>query len=271
MKLKFITGVVAGLGLLLGVASQAQADAVYASYNGSQLGFTIRDVNTLNQYIWHDTGISASGIAVDSANNVYLTAANHIRKYDLAGGLLVDMTFPISSINYTNVAVNGNRIFATYNGSQLGFTIRNTSDLNQLKFCQTGVNASGIAVDASGNVYTTSGNHIRKYDSNTCNMLVDMAFPDARINYTSVLAKDGLVYATYTGSQQGVTKRDANTLAQLLWFNTGVNASGISLDASNNIYISAGNHLIKYSNTGSPLTNMTFPISNINYTGITIK
>lgn len=270
MNLKNLIGTLAGLGLMLVSASPLHAETLYAAYNGPQLGFTIRDTGTLDQRAWRDTGIVATGIALDDSGNVYLPAANHLRKYSQDGTLLTDMTFPIASINYTDVAVNGDKLYATYKGSQLGVTVRNTSDLSQIRYFNTGVRASGIAVDPAGNVYITAANHIRKYDP-AGNLLVDMTFPIASINYTAIAFSGGYVYATYTGSQRGVTKRDANTLNQLQYFDTGINAEGISVDAGGNIYVSAGNRLRKYGNGGVLLKNMTFPVSGINYSGVTVK
>ncbi len=270
MNLKKFTGFLAGLSLMLGTASQANADTLYASYNGPQLGFTIRDANTLSQHAWRDTGIVASGIAVDDSSNVYLPAANHLRKYSPDGTLLTDMAFPIASINYTDVAVNGDKLYATYKGSQLGVTVRNTSDLSQIRYFNTGISASGIAVDPSGNIYTTAANHIRKYDP-AGKLLADMTFPIASINYTAIAFSGGHVYASYNGSQRGVTQRDANTLKQVQYFDTGINAEGISVDSGGNIYLSAGNRLRKYSNDGVLQQNMTFPVVGINYSGVAIK
>lgn len=265
-----LSSLIVGLSLSLGLAGQACADAVYASYKGSQQGVTIRDVNTLNQYVSFNTGINASGINVDASNNIYLPSGNQLLKYNLSGNLVTKMVFPVSSINYTDVAVSGNKLYASYTGSQQGVTIRDTNNLAQLKYFNTGINASGIAVDTSNNIYLAAGNRLRKYDSNGT-MLVEMIFPIASINYTSISVVGKKVYASYTGSQQGVTIRDANTLKQFSSFNTGIDATGIAVDSSSNIFLSSGNSLRKYNTTGSLLTKMIFPIKSINYTGITVK
>jgi hypothetical protein len=183
-----ILKIIIGLTFLTGITGHACADAVYASYMGSQQGVTIRDVNTLNQYVFFNTGINASGISVASNNDIYLAAGNHLRRYSLSGALLVDMAFPDPAINYTDVAVGGNKIYASYTGSQLGFTIRDASTLAQLSYCTTGIQANGIAVDSSSNIYLAAGNHLRKYKAN-CTPLVDMAFPIASIIYTGVYVK----------------------------------------------------------------------------------
>lgn len=254
----------------VGVANHACADALYAAYSGSQLGVTIRDVNTLNQYVYLNTGISASGISVDSNNNIYTASANHLRKYDLSGALQVDMTFPDSAINYTDVVVSGNNVYASYTGSQQGFTIRDSQSLNQNSYCSTGINASGIAVDSKGDVYLAAGNNLRKY-SPGCKLIANMTFLDASINYTDITVIGNTVYASYTGSQLGNTTRSANNLSQSAYCSTGISARSIAVDSSNNIYMAAGNHLYKYAANCRRLVDMTFPDSRINYTSVYVK
>ena len=85
------------------------ANNVYASYNGPQVGFTVRDL-TLNQLSFFNTGVNASGIAAGPDDDVYITAGNHIINYKTNGTLIKDMTFPITTINYTGVAVTFNTL-----------------------------------------------------------------------------------------------------------------------------------------------------------------
>ena len=180
--------IIAGVTLSVGIVGLANANTVYSSYTGSQQGFTVRDANTLKQDSFCGTGINANGISVDSSSNVYLAAGNHLVKYSTNCKLLKDMTFPDSTINYTDVAVNGNKVYASYTGSQQGFTIRDANTLDQSSYCGTGINANGISVDSSSNVYLAAGNHLIKYSAN-CKLLKDMAFPDSTINYTGIATK----------------------------------------------------------------------------------
>ena len=98
-----------------------------------------------------------------------------------------------------------------------------------------------------------------------------MTFPIDSINYTAIAFSGSYVYASYNGSQRGVTKRDANTLKQVQYFDTSLDAEGISVDKEGNIYLSAGNQLRKYNNSGVLQKDMTFPVTSINYSGVTIK
>ncbi|MBF0107824.1 MAG: hypothetical protein HQL76_01425 [Magnetococcales bacterium] len=235
---------------------------IYASYNGSQLGVTLRD-SQLNQISCFNTGISASSIAVGQNNDVYLTSGNQIYNFSTQGTLIRVMTFPISSIKYTGIVVRDGKVYAAYMGSQQGVTIRDLA-LNQLSCFNTGVNATGIAAGSSNDIYLAAGNQLCKFNTNG-SAITSITFPG--VVYTDVAVNGPNLYASYMGSQQGVTVRDLN-LAQLSWFNTGFNANGITTGTSNDLYLASANHLYHYNTNGTRLADMTFPISSINYTDV---
>ncbi|MGI0117607.1 hypothetical protein [Zooshikella sp. RANM57] len=168
-----------------------RGDRVYAAYEGSQLGVTVRDLN-LNQLSFFNTGVKANGIAAGPNNDVFVAAGNHIYHYKTNGTLIKDMEFPISTINYTDVTVIGNRVYASYNGSQKGFTIRDMN-LNQLSYTNTGFDINGIAAGPENDLYLASANHIYNYNTNG-SLIKDMTFPDNRINYTGV----SVIFTTLT-------------------------------------------------------------------------
>ena len=239
---------------------------VYASYNGSQLGFTVRDLG-LDQTSFSNLGIDINSIASGENGDVYLASKNHLYHYKADGTLITDMTFPDESINYTSVIVHGNRVYASYSGSQLGVTVRNLS-LKQLSYFETGFVASGIAAGNNEDIYLASENHIYRYGTDG-NLIKDMNFPISTIIYTDVTVLGDNVYASYKGSQQGVTVRDIN-LEQLSSFNTGVNTNSIAAGPNNNVYLASANHIYNYTTTGELLADMNFPDDQINYTGISV-
>lgn len=96
---------------------------VLASYNGSQLGFTIRDFG-LEQESYSNINIDINGIAAGGNDDLYITSANKIYHYKKDGTLLNTMTFPDKGIIYNSVTVTNNRVYATYSGSQVGVTVR---------------------------------------------------------------------------------------------------------------------------------------------------
>jgi hypothetical protein len=261
-------------GLLLLLTGQAYATMpvflgpVFAAYDGSQQGVTVRDL-ALNQSFSFDTGFNISGIAAGPSNNVFLTSGNHIYDYASNGSQLNDMAFPDPGVNYTDVAYNGTGVvFASYDGSQQGVTVRDLN-LNQNSFFSTGFNINGIAAGPNNDVFLASGNHLYDFAANGT-QLNDMTFPDTGINYTDVAYNgSGTIFASYDGSQQGVTVRDLN-LNQSFSFNTGFNISGIAAGRNNDVYLTSGNHIYDYSATGNLITDMTFPDAGINYTDVSV-
>ena len=245
----------------------AQANTtVYATYAGSQLGVTER-TQTLVQTNFFGTGVTASGIGLGVSNDLYISAGNHLINYSTNGALINDMTFPDTAINYTDVSIGGGNVLASYNGSQLGFTVRDYG-LNQLNAVTTGFNINGIAAGDNNHVYLASGNHL--YDYLTDGTLVtNMTFPDAAINYTDIDYGNNLLVASYTGSQQGVTLRNL-ALNQTSYFGVGFNIDSLALGNSNDVFLTSGNSLYNYTLGGVLITSMTFPDAGIIYTGIDV-
>lgn len=239
---------------------------VFASYNGPQIGFTVRDF-ALNQLSFQNIGVNANGIAAGPNDDVFLVSANHIYHYNVNGTLITDMAFPIPTINYTGVVVKGDRVYACYQGSQQGVTVRDLA-LNQLSFFDTGVNASGIAAGPNDDVYITAGNHIINYKTNGT-LIKDMVFPIPTINYTDVTVVCNTVYASYNGSQQGFTVRDLQ-LNQLSFVAIAANIKSIAAGPNNDVYLASANHLLNYSANGALIKDMAFPDPAINYTGVAV-
>ncbi len=64
-----------------------------ASYSGSQKGFTIRDLITLNQYSFVPTPFDIGGIVGGIDNDVYISGANKLYNYTLTGQLKQSFTW----------------------------------------------------------------------------------------------------------------------------------------------------------------------------------
>ncbi|NRR32887.1 PEP-CTERM sorting domain-containing protein [Oxalobacteraceae bacterium] len=255
------------LATLLSCALPAHAaTTVYATYTGSQLGVTER-TESLSQTLSFATGVSASGIALGVSNDLYIAAGNQLINYGTNGTLINTMTFPDPSINYTDVDVGGGHVVASYNGSQQGFTVRDYA-LNQSNAVGTGFNISGIAAGINDHVYLASGNHLYDYLSNGTQVF-NMTFPDAGINYTDIDYGNNMLVASYTGAQQGVTLRDL-ALNQNSSFSVGFNIDSLALGNNNDVFLTSGNHIYNYTLGGVQITDMTFPDSAIQYTGIAV-
>ena len=255
--------------LAIGIAGHAHAGVttVYASYSGSQLGVTERDT-ALVQTGFFGTGTNINGLGTGPAGTLYLAGGNRLFQYTTGGTLLNTMTFPDTAINYTDVDYGNGVVAATYTGSQQGVTIRDTA-LNQNLSFGTGVNASGVALGGNNDVYISAGNELREY-SLAGALLNQMVFPDAGIDYTDIDYLDGMVVASYGGSQFGFTIRNV-ALNQLSFVSTGFSATGIALGGDNDVFLSSGNSLYRYGLNGSLLAQMNFPDQGIRYTGVTVS
>lgn len=71
-----------------------------ATYSGSQKGFTIRDLVTLNQYSFVQTPFDIGGIVGGSDNDVYISGGNKLYNYTLTGQLKQSFTWPQANLVY---------------------------------------------------------------------------------------------------------------------------------------------------------------------------
>lgn len=250
---------------MLSGAAQA-AGPVYAAYSGSQLGVTERDAS-LAQISSFNTGQTSAGIAVTQDDRIFVTSGSTISEFALGGALVNQLDFG-GGIVYGGVSTRGQQLFATYSGSQQGVTLR-TLGLGQTSFFATGLNATDLAVGDTDTLYLTAGNGIYAYDFSG-NLTDQMVFPDAGILYTGIDYASNLLFASFGGSQQGVTIRDL-ALDQLSFFATPFTASGIAVGNNSNLFLTSANSIYEYSFGGALLNTMTFPVTSIAYTAIDVK
>ncbi len=261
-----LSRVAALLCFFLSMTGIAQANNFFAAYNGVQQGVTVRTLK-LQQVSFIQTQHPVNGIAAGPNNDLYMVCKNHIYNYSVNGALIKDMNFPDPLINYTDISVRGDRVYASYNGSQRGFTVRDLA-LNQLAFFPTNFSINGIAAGTNNDVYLASGNKLYRYGINGT-LLKVMTFPDANIVYTDVAVICGKLLATYTGSQHGFTIRDLITLNQYSFVSTPFEIGGIVGGSDNDLYLSSANHLYNYSLTGVQKQTFTWPQTGLDYGDLT--
>ncbi len=270
MKRKFgltkLFTVTALLALFLSVTGIAHANNFFAAYNGVQQGVTKRTLH-LQQVSFIQTPHPVNGIAAGPNNDLYMVSKNHIYNYSISGALIRDMQFPDARINYTDIAVRGDRVYASYTGSQQGFTVRDLA-LNQLAFFPVNFTINGIAAGTNNDLYLASANRLYRYGINGT-LLKVMTFPDAGIIYTDVAVAHGRLLASYSGSQRGVTVRDLVTLNQYLFIPLQFEIGGVVGGADNDCYVSTNNHLYNYSLTGVQKEGFTWPQKDLVYGDLT--
>ena len=270
MKFKFTHAVL--LTVLLSVTcftSISHAGIIYAAYEGSQTGVSVRDSNSFNQIGNFGTNFTIDGIVAGTRDRLYYVSNNSIYRYLNDGTLLQIFTWP-SGINYSDVSFDGESLSSSYYGVQLGVTNRDSNSLVQNVSFATGINGSSITKGLDSDLYLTSGNSIYNF-SNGGSLLNTMTFPNSGINYTDVTVQGGLLVASYGGVANGITIRDADTLTQLSYFNLDFSINGIDSGDNSDIFLAGGNSLYKYGLDSSQLNSFTWGDNSITYTDIAFK
>ena len=182
LKLLFATSV-----SLSAMHMSANAAQIYGVYNGSQNGVTVRDANTLVQTNAFSLSFAVDNIAAGNNDELYLTSANGIYRYDLSGNQLASMLFPVAAIDYqgTSMAIGGDSLYTVYNGSQNGVTIRDANTLAQTNYIDLTFAVDNITAGAGDTFYLTSGNTIYHYDI-LGNQLNSFSFSDPAISYEGI-------------------------------------------------------------------------------------
>ncbi len=247
----------------LGFGLHAQADLIYAVYSGSENGVTVRDAETFSQINYFDPGFLVDGIAAGTHDDMYLTSGNSIYHYSNSGSLLGSFAWPSDSITYTSITVGDGQIFATYEGTQTGITVRDATTLVQATSFETTVN-NGIGSATADEMYRVADNHITRYDDSG-SLILDFAYWDEGLTYTNSDVGTGLVFASYTGSFTGVTVRDAVTLAQSNYFDPGFAINGLAASPGNEVYLTSANSIYRYTAGGDLIGSFSFPDSGIVY------
>ena len=270
MKFKFTNAVLLSVLISFTFFTRfSNAGIIYAAYEGSQTGVSVRDSSSFNQINSFGTSFTIDGIVAGAGDELYIASNDSIYRYLNDGTLLQSFTWP-SGINYSDVTFDGQSISSSYNGVQLGVTNRNADTLVQNSSFMTGINAGSISKGLDSDLYLTSGNNIYNF-SNGGSLLNTMTFPNSGINYTDVTVQDGLLVASYGGVANGITIRDADALIQLSYFNLDFSINGIDAGDNSDIFLAGGNSLYKYGLDGSQLNSFTWGDNSIIYTDIAFK
>jgi len=162
------------------------------------------------------------------------------------------------------------KIYTVYGGSQNGITVRNADTLAQINYFDPGFYSSSIVSGNAHNMYLTSGNTIYNY-SDTGSFISSFSFPDTAINYHEVAYAGDEIYTAYNGSQNGVTVRDSMSFNQLFYFDPGFAINGITAGDNDDMYLTSGDNIYNYSNTGVLLNSFAWGSTSITYRDTTFN
>jgi serine/threonine-protein kinase len=234
-----------------------------------------------HQVVLPFTGLNTpTGVAVDSAGNVYATDPYNNRVVKLAAGTTTQTVLPFTDLNHTDlnnisgVAVDsaGNVYVTDIGGNRVLKLAAGTTAQTVLPF--TGLNGPrGVAVDSAGSLYVADkGNdRVLKLAAGTSTQTV-LPFTDLG-NPLFGVAVDGAgnVYVTDNAGDQ-VKKLAAGTTTQTVLPFTGLNGPrGVAVDSAGNLFVADAhsNRVLKLA-AGSA-TQTVLPFTDLDYpTGVAV-
>ncbi|MEW6995979.1 PEP-CTERM sorting domain-containing protein [Colwelliaceae bacterium MEBiC 14330] len=257
--------------LLLIISTYSNAGAFYTVYNGSENGITVRDSTTLNQTAYFGLDFAVDNVAAGDNNDMFLTSGNSIYHYSNTGTQLNSFSWGDTSISYEgiSVAAGGNSFYTVYNGSENGITVRDTSTLNQTAYFGLDFIVDNVTAGDNNDMFLTSGNSIYHY-SNTGTQLNSFFWGNTSISYEGITFAAGgnSFYAVYNGSENGITVRDSTTLNQTAYFGLDFAVDNVTAGDNNDMFLTSGNSIYHYSNTGTQLNSFSWGNTSISYEGI---
>ena len=236
--------------------------AVNGSTVYSAAGNFVRPYTTSGstQTAWASNG--ATDLTVDGSGNIWVSSSDGVvREYNSSKALLATVGAGTLSAP-VGVAVAGGRLYVADTANDAVFRFSFASfDTSWGKYPGAGVEdvPSGIAVDASNNVYVTNKaeDKIQKFDASGAFLLAWGGHGSGNgqlIDPAAIaVAPSGLVYVTDTGNNR-IEVFDQSGVYQMQWGSFGTNASlkqmdtpsGIAIDAAGNVYVAdLNNHRIE--------------------------
>ncbi len=269
--MKWIKPLLTGLVFGLVGFSSANASLIYAAYQGSQQGISVRDSITLNQINSFNVGFDINGIAAANGNEILLSSGNTIYRYRNDGTLLNSFSWVAYPVTYSDVSVQNGTLYASYTGgTQQGVTERNAQTLIQSNVIANGSTFSSINDGLDNDLYMTLGNVIFNFGIDGT-VIGSMTFPDTGIVYTDTATQGGFLVASYTGSQQGLTIRDADTYVQQYIIPLLFDINGMDAGEYNDVYLAGGNSIYRYGMDGTQLNSFTWGDTSILYTDVAFQ
>jgi serine/threonine-protein kinase len=213
----------------------------------SPSGATGQPASSSGQSVLPFSGLAnPSGVAVDSAGNVYVADAGNSRVLELAAGANSSTGLPFTGLgNPSGVAVDAARaVYVTNAGNgQVLELAAGSSSTTELPI--SGLDSPrSVAVDTADNLYIATGNRVLKLAAGSTS---PTELPITGLNNPDGVAVDGAgnIYITDAGNNR-VLKLAADASAPTVLPFTGLNnPDGVAVDGAGNIYVTdAGNNRV---------------------------
>ena len=242
------------------------ASQVVVAVAGAEQGFSFRNLLSLEENLFVPTTFPVDSIN-DGFGRLFITTGNTVATFSVNGDEIASFTSEVAGTEFVDAALEGTRLYVAVGGSVNEVTAHNPIDLSEITSFSVPFVIDSMAAGDDDDLFITSGNDIFHFTTDgeelgtiaggAGELFSDIAFlADPRPLAT------GTVVAATTGVQQAVTSRDAETLADAGSFPVTVDADGIAIDDSNEIFVVAGSTILDLSPAGVVLNSVDEPGNN---------
>ncbi len=142
-------------------------------------------------------------------------------------------------------------LYAGFGGASDGVSVRSATTLTETGSFGVAGEVNGIAAGQGSNLYLATGDSVSNV---TISGMVTATDTVANAGYSDVAVLGANLWVAATGTADGLSRRDLNTLVEAEFIATAFEPTSIE-DGFGRLYVTAGDTLYVFSNTGAELTN----------------
>jgi len=243
-------GQLAFTGLCLLGAAQAQAvGTLYAGFDDTSTGVSIRSGTTLTNTGTIPVGDAPGGLAAGISSNIYVAGGDTIYNFATTGGLTVSDT--VAGAAYSDVALLGAQIFVTSSGATPGISARDLNTLVESDFFGTAYSPTSIE-DGFGRLYVTAGDTLYIVAADGTE-LANASSGTGGLNFVDSALSGTRLYAATGGTANSISVRNPITLAEITSFALPFAVDGMVAGDDDDLFLTSGDTLYRYSTAGVEL------------------
>ena len=237
-------------------------NVVFATATGATPGISARNLDTLVESDFFETTFTPTSIE-DGFGRLYVTAGDTLFILNASGEELANASSGTAGVTFVGSALSGTRLYAATGGAQNGVSVRNPITLAEITSFTLPFAVEGVVAGDDDDLFIVSGANVFHYstdgveldsqvDSTTGRAFADIAFiADPRT------PSAGSILAIDAAGGDSVSIRDAETLTGAGSFDVLAAATGVTLGGSDDVYLAAGDTLLRYGTDGSFIDSVT--------------
>ena len=248
------------------------ANQVVLAVGGAAQGFSFRDPVGLSEFTFVPTSFPVDSIN-DGFGRLFITSGDTVSTFSVTGAPIASFSAGDNTVQFVDTALSGTRLYVAVSGSVNAVTAHNPIDLSQITSFTVPFAIDSIVAGDDDDLFLTSGNDIFHFTTDgveiaTVSGSVGEVFGDIAFLDDPRPLATGTVVAATAGVQQAIASLDAETLGEAGSFPTTVDAAGIAISATSEVFVVAGDTIIDFSPAGTVLNSVSE--AGINFSDVAI-